>query len=288
MKHTPIRHACITATLAFACLILNPLCRGETDLQTALQEHITKALGKGWVASPNGADLRFRPKTMFIYLDDLQKHFEGKGVEKGWVPFSSGLSIYPDEYVPIQREKVTLFSGNTEGLSKLGFLASVQKVLAQIGLTASLKAELSNNWAIKIEIEDAEKEWLWQDDMRLAQETTMRNAERLAEVVKKRYGKVPPALVVIGALRVRGLAAVVESKRTVSAELSVELTQYLAKLGLSWNQEKKRYESLKINDWQYIAFQGQRTAEGVLTISSNDKADLTASDSFVPPEVYVP
>ena len=218
-----------------SCITLALVPRGfsQSDLHKSLQDHITKTMGKGWVASPHGADTRFRPKTMFIYLDDLQKRYEGKGEEKGWVPFSSGLSIFPEEYVPIQSEKVSLATGSAEDITKLGFFASVQKALSELGLNASVKAELVKNWNVKIEIDEAEKEWVWQDEMRIAQEITGRNAERMAEVLKARYEKVPPVIVIIGALRVKGLAAVVESTRTDSVEFNAELTQYLAKLGLN-------------------------------------------------------
>ena len=263
-------------------------CRGDQDLYKVLQTYISANLGKGWVASPYGADVRFRPKTMFIYLDDLQKRFQGKGVEKGWVPFSSGLGIYPDEYVSVQTDKVTLSLANADSTTKWGFLASVQKVLATVGLDASLKADLTNHWDLKVEIEEAETQWVWQDEMRLAQETTRTSAERLTGVLRERYGKVPPVQVIVGALRVKGLSAVAENKLAASAEVNADVAKFFAKLGLSWNRERNRYESLKIPDWQYIAFQAQRSKEGEITISSGDLTQPSAEEVYVPPSIYVP
>lgn len=277
--------------LAFILLVSPLQARAETDLQKALQSHIEKTLGPGWVASPHGADASFRPKTQFIYLDTLQKEFKGTKVEKGWVPFSSGLSIYPDEYVVIQREKVSLKAQTADSVTKIGVSAAMQGLLSELGLDASIKAEVENKWDFKIEVEEAEKEWVWQLDMRLAQEITQRNVERMVEILKKRYEKVPRVMVVTGALRVRGFSAVLESKSGSTAEVNVDLTQYMAKLGFSWNRAKNRFESLKISDWKYIAFQAIRSVEGSVMISSGAGEALpvaSAGDYYVPSSLYVP
>jgi hypothetical protein len=289
MKLHNIKTFAVITIAATQLIALTSSNAADSEVYKSLQDYITKSLGKGWVASPNGADTRFRPKTMFVYLDDLQKRFEGTTLEKGWVPFSSGLSIYPDEYVTIQHEKVTLMTASADGSTKWAFLASIQKALGQLGLDASLSASLTNNWDLKFELEEAEKEWIWQDEMLLAQKITERTAERMSDVLKERYSKVPPTQTIIGALRVRGFSAAAESKSKDSAEAKANIAKLFLQLGLSWNHDKNRYESLKIADWQYIAFQARRARNGQITISSPSESSETPLDqTYVPVATYVP
>lgn len=104
---------------------------------------------------PAAGDIRYRPKSRWVYVDDLQTKVPGASTEKGWVFLTDGKDVFTDERVPLYETSARLGTVNKEKLWKLALAASMQGTVQSTKWKADLKASVEKDLTIDISVGEA-------------------------------------------------------------------------------------------------------------------------------------
>lgn len=247
---------------------------GASDLQKSLQEYINKNFPDNrFVVTPFGADRRYSVKSTWIYLKDLQKQGNDTTRVSGWVVFSNGNAVYPENLVKVYRDPVTLSVLTQTNDKKLALAASLLGTIKELDSSAELKAALESAMEFSIEIPQAEVEYAYYGDFLLAQKMNGENLDQLASLLKARYNnEIPWVKVITTSLRVKGAKITATVKSGVDVSIMGKVKEYLTNLGFSFSSDKSVLEKLTFDDWRYLAYESITAKEGTVKVSSTGEA----------------
>lgn len=211
--------------------------------------------GEGFVPTPYGADDRFAPKTIWIYLPHVAGKPWKNNKEKAWVAFSNGRAIYPDAIVEVKRRPINTQTWKLEGKTKWALAAALNGQVTGTAVDADIDFVHSKNLTLDIDLGETEVEYGYYFDFLHAQVVNQQTLQAMSTLLSQRFGEgnIPDRRVVIAALRVRN--ANITAKPESSTSIGAEVVAALQRLGFSWNSEKKVAQSLKTDQWRYIAYQ---------------------------------
>lgn len=240
--------------------------------------------GEAFVATPYGADSRFKPKTIWLYIDSFQASPNRPIRQNAWIAASSGESIYDAVSAPVHQSAITLPVRRMSENVKYGITASLAGTLDPVDVDAGVNLAQSKGVDLEVNLGVTEVEYVYYIDMLMAQDQNTNAVAALTRTLKLRFDRDPPVRrVVTAALRAKGGSISVRNTRNLDFSTEVALKAFLSKLGFTFNQERNTFDKLTFDDWRYIAYQSVYTnKEGkVSSAGETDPIQITAT-SIVP------
>ena len=219
--------------------------------------------GESFVPTPYGADKRFAPKSIWIYLDKFAIDKVGQRKVTGWAVLSSGKVIYTDDVVPVQRAEIQLPITKADIEKKVALSLALSGNIKIVNAKIDSKFLKENNVYIDINIGNSQIEFCYYLDMLLSQDLNEHILSQVNNRLNKIYKKPPKRKVVLSAIRVKDTKIKFVNKDGHEVDFSAEigaakfkiLKDIGAKLGFEWDNTKKRFTTIELDDWKYIAFQ---------------------------------
>lgn len=221
-----------------------------------------------FIPTPFGADKRFAVKTVWVFHETFQRAGDSNRTTRGWAAFSDGGAIYPDTHVKVHRDPVTLTTINQSNSRRLSLAASILGTIQTLESSAEVKAALERQFSITVDIGNAEIEYAWYNDFLLSQEIYEANLNRVAEMLKRRFGSVPSVRVISTSLRVKDSKISIITSGEIDANLFGKVATYLSNLGFSYSKKMKSFDKLVIGDWRYIGYEAIIARKGSMAIGS--------------------
>lgn len=238
--------------------------------------------GEAFEATPYGADSRFKPKTIWLYIDNFQASPNKPKRQKAWIAASSGESIYDDVSAPIHQTAVTLPVRLMGENVKYGITASLAGTLDAVDVEAGVSLAQSKGVDLEMNLGVTEIEYIYYIDMLMAQDQNTNALAALNRTLKLRFNRdAPVRRVVTAALRAKGGSISVRNTGNIDFSTDVALKSFLSKLGFTFNQERNTFDKLTFDDWRYIAYQSLYTdKEGkVSSAGETDPIQITAAST---------
>ncbi len=264
---------CVVSALAFSHSAL-----ASRDLYQEMSEYLLDNLrDEAFLPTPYGADSRFKPKTIWAYVDSAQQKgkFQFVRRQKAWMVASSGLAIYPDELVPLNYAPISLPTRDQDVGRMMALTAALGAKLLPKDVEAELSVARSKNLKFEITLPEAEIEYCYLEDLRAAEGFRAGALEGLRNRLKKNDVD-PPRRTITAAIRVKGARIAVNSDRSFDFSANAGVQALLSTLGFSWNSTTKNFDALDISGWRYIAYQAL-LADGDGRISTAVQAGVDTS-----------
>ena len=241
--------------VALCAILTNSAVANDSLYKTLKDFYENNMPGEGFVPIPYGADSRFRPKSVWIYLDNVSAGpIKPKGT-KAWVPASSGEAFYPDRYAPVYEAKIDLPVSKMTKDQTWAFGASVVAPIDGVDLAAGINLASKEGIDLRMEIGEAVIEWVYYFDFKLAEIQTKTDRGKFRKILKDSFGKdIPKQRVVTAAVKVRDSRISIQKGDTFSAGISTKLESFLAKLGISYDSASSEFSQVEIGDFRYIAY----------------------------------
>lgn len=276
---------CFYAAMWIAMVSVSPA-YGQTVEE--LTKYYKSALpGEAFVPTPYGADARFKPKTIWLYLDNFQASPQKPKRQNAWVAASSGEAIFDSVYAPIHIEPVSLPVSSMDSLTKFGVTASLAGTLSAVDVQAGMNLAKSHGVDLDIDLGTTQVEYVYYLDMLTAQDVNTGAVAALNNVLKTRFGRdVPLRRVITAALRTRGASVSVKNTSSTDFSASADLTSFLSKLGFTFSKERNAFDKITFDDWRYIAYQSRYTDKDgkVSTALDAPPVEITSENSAPPDE----
>jgi len=237
--------------------------------------------GEAFVATPYGADARFKPKTIWLYLDNFQASPQKPKRQHAWVAASSGEAIYDRILAPLHVSEVSMPMSSADQKTKYGVTAALAGTLSAVDIDAGVGAALSKGVELDVDLGLTEIEYVYYFDMLSAQIMNTTQLTSFNNVLKASYGRdIPVRRVITGALRSKGGSIVVKNTKNVDFSADAELTSFLSKLGFTYVRERNSFDKLVFNEWRYIAYQSRYTDKDGKITGAADAApvEMTATN----------
>lgn len=253
-----------------------------SELQKEVQAFLSENFPlQKFEATPFGADSRYEPKTMWAYLGNLARPGKPRSITKGWVAFSDGKGVYPENLAKLRCEPISVSSLKTTAQSKIALGAAISGTISAVPIDANTKADWGSSMVVDVDFGEVEIAYVYYFDMLVAQESRADVLQRMHSLLSKREGAPPPIKVVCSALRIRNAQISVRSTKTKDSSFSAKYGVVLGSLGFSWNGEKEAFQNIKYTDWRYIAFESLEAKPGTIEIS---EAQAVLDTSTLRPE----
>lgn len=278
----------ILVTLATLVPLLASPCRGADDVYDAMKRFLDQNFkGEGFLPTPYGADDRFAPKSVWVYLENAQAKGWKSATTKAWLVFSSGESLYPASTVPLRTRRVNTQRLSVDAQSKLALVVSLTGEADSNLTSAALKALAEKSVQAEIVWGDVEVEYCYYFDMLQAQSVNDAALKVMTKLLQDRFGgKAPERRVITAALRVRNAVVSLSSKSGVDLSADVSLSSVLTGLGFAVQGAKKSTAILELGpSWQYLGYQALVSDEAgkVSSLSSEGGTkDFTTRDENLP------
>jgi len=228
--------------------------------------------GEAFIPTPYGADSRFRPKTIWVYLDEYQAPNTSRPKRtNAWVIASSGDLVYSG--AKIFSSPIDLPIRKATKNSKFALTAALTGKVEGVDYDAAIKLANDENVELQIDLGETEIEYVNYFDMLMAQNQNSSKLDQLNSLLKQRHGKdIPTRRVITAALKVNGAKIKAKSKNgnTISAKLSV----ILGSLGFEYNKESNEFDALEVNGLRYIGYAARYTNEfGLISTGADPDFD---------------
>lgn len=253
------------------------------DFYKTLASFFTKTFpGEGFVPTPYGADDRFAPRTIWIYVNSSNTKPWRASQGKAWVAFSNGGSVYSENLVPLKRRPINTQLWSLDSKTKWSLAAALTGAAQGTTVKADLDAVLAKNVAVQIDLGTVEVEYGYYFDFLQAQQINKTALSLMTSALVQRYGaeNLPERRVIIGAIKVTGAKISVSPESTAS--VTADVTAALEKLGFQFSADRKAVKTLEIPGPAYIAYQAL-IADKTGQISTAD-ADSSEAEFAYPDE----
>lgn len=220
--------------------------------------------GEAFIATPYGADSRFRPKTVWLYLDNFHGATDKQRKQGAWIAASSGEAIYDPVFAPIHTDAISLPVSAMDYKIKFGLTASLAGTVDAVDINAGIEMAKANGVEINIDPGTTEIEYVYYLDMLIAQDQNTNALGAFNATMERRFKrKIPKRRVITAALRTKNSTITVTNAKNLNLDANAELRAFLSKIGFTFNKEKNTFDKLSFSDWRYIAYQSLYTdAEG--------------------------
>lgn len=256
-----IKNALLAALLATAFLPSTGDCGAWDELSSYFKRSMP---GEAFVPTPYGADSRFRPKSIWIYVDEFQAVPGKPKRQPAWIVASSGESIYDNIYAPIQTQPITLPTSGLSALTKYSLAASLSGTLNAAEFDAGVQLAQSKGIDLDINFGETEVQYVYYMDLLTAQDINNAQRARFKDALKRRFGRdIPISRVVTASLRARNATVQVKNTSNIDVTADASLAQFLSKLGFSFDRNRAVVDRVNFNDWRYIAYQSRYTDDDV-------------------------
>lgn len=237
--------------------------------------------GEGFVPTPYGADDRFAPRTIWIYVNNVNSKPWRKTQGKAWIAFSNGGSVYSESLVPLKHRPINTQTWSLDTKTKWSLAAALSGAAQGTTVNADLDALLSKNLGVEIDLGSVEVEYGFYFDFLQAQQINKTALSLMTTALVQRYGadNLPDRRVIVGAIKVNGAKITVAPES--SASLTADVSAALQKLGFQFSADRKAVKTLEVAGPQYIAYQAL-IADKTGQISTADAA--TNESEFAYPD----
>lgn len=260
--------------IALLCAAL--LGPATADAESAYYESIREFLkenlpGEGFLPTPYGADSRYQPKSIWIYLRDYQNSSRRIRRQNAWVIASSGSGVY--DGVPTYSQPINLPVRESDRKRKLELAATLNGTVSGEEFEAELDAFLESGADIDVDFGEVTIEYVNYFDMLMAQNRNQSVLEDLESLLTARYGESsPPQRVITASLKVKD--ATFRVKSSDAAGFSVGIKAFLSSLGFKLSSERNEYDVLTFKDWRYVAYQAKYADEfGLISTGEDPQVD---------------
>ena len=256
--------------IALLCIALH--IPTTADAESAYYESIREFLkenlpGEAFLPTPYGADSRYQPKSIWIYLRDYQNSSRRIRRTNAWVIASSGAAVF--DGVQTYSQPINLPVRESDKKRKLELAAALNGTVSGENFEAELDALLSSGADIDVDFGEVTIEYVNYFDLLMAQNRNQSVIEDLESLLTARYGQSsPPQRVITAALKVKD--ATFRVKSTDAAGFGVGVRAFLSSLGFKFNAERNEFDVLTFTDWRYIAYQAKYSDEFGLISSGED------------------
>lgn len=237
--------------------------------------------GEAMLPTPYGADSRFRPKTIWVYLDEYQANPSKPKRQSAWVIAASGDSFYGD--VNVVSNPINLPTRNITKNKKFALTAAIAGTVSKEDFEAALELANSENVELSIDLGEVSIEYVNYFDMLLAQTDTsyQRKMDTLNSLLKQRYGgDTPRRRIITAALKVKG--AKITANISESKSFSAKLIALFSSIGFNYDNKTKSFDTMGFSDWRYIAYAARYTNSYGLISTGTEPQIEDSEESNIP------
>jgi len=271
----------LTAVTIVIILSLAPTATAE-DFYKNLASFFEKSFpGEGFVPTPYGADDRFAPRTIWIYVNNVNAKPWRNSQGKAWIAFSNGGSVYSDSLVPLKHRPINTQTWSLDAKTKWALTAALSGAAQGTTVNTDLDAVLAKNLSVDIDLGAVEVEYAYYFDFLQAQQINKTALSIMTAALVQRYGadKIPDRRVIVGAIKVTGAKITVTPESNTS--ITAGVTAALQKLGFQFSADRKAVKTLEIAGSQYIAYQSliaDKTGQISTADAGADESEFTYPD----------